>query len=70
MTKSKLADGIQHSGHSRRGSMLRPWTRMLTDRFKLTFYVPLRSLKLKMVPVRGYAKGGNAENVAFVGIAA
>jgi hypothetical protein len=25
---------------------------------------------LKMVPVRGYAKGGDAENVAFVGMAA
>jgi len=25
---------------------------------------------MKLVPVRGYAKGGDAENVAFVGIAA
>jgi hypothetical protein len=26
--------------------------------------------RLEMVPVRGYAKGGNVENVEFVGVAA
>jgi hypothetical protein len=33
-------------------------------------YFPLFTFDLGLVPVRGYAKGGNAENVEFVGVAA
>ena len=39
--------------------------------FELTFpLLPLFHFELEMVPVRGYVKGGDGENIEFVGIAA
>jgi len=38
--------------------------------FELTFPLSTLYFELEVVPVRGYAKGGDGDNVVFVGIAA
>jgi hypothetical protein len=46
------------------------YARYLQAHFELTFPLSIFYFELEVVPVRGYAKGGNVENVEFGGIAA